>query len=129
MAKKSEVKSATEPPRRRVGKQTADAGSQKSGPLCASAPLRQRPSALLDTRVVYCGDNLEQLARLPDDCVDLIYIDPLKPMQKEKGRMMKPARSPILHSSSAFFIYDITTATGTPATTSRSWVSVEKVRR
>src|SRR5476649_2416792 len=35
-----------------------------------------RPSALLDTRVVYCGDNLEQLARLPDACVDLIYIDP-----------------------------------------------------
>jgi hypothetical protein len=33
-----------------------------------------RPSALLDTRVVYCGDNLEQLAKLPDDCVDLIYI-------------------------------------------------------
>jgi len=26
--------------------------------------------------VVYCGDNLEQLAKLPDACVDLIYIDP-----------------------------------------------------
>jgi hypothetical protein len=25
-----------------------------------------RPSALLDTRVIYCGDNLEQLAKLPD---------------------------------------------------------------
>ena len=24
---------------------------------------RQKPSALLDTRVVYCGDNLEQLAK------------------------------------------------------------------
>ena len=35
-----------------------------------------RPSALLDTRVVYCGDNLEQLAKLPDGCVDLVYIDP-----------------------------------------------------
>ncbi|MCE5231423.1 restriction endonuclease [bacterium] len=35
-----------------------------------------RPSALLDTRVIYCGDNLEQLAKLPDHCVDLIYIDP-----------------------------------------------------
>src|ERR1035441_9668820 len=35
-----------------------------------------RPSTLLDTRVVYCGDNLEQLAKLPDACVDLIYIDP-----------------------------------------------------
>jgi hypothetical protein len=37
---------------------------------------RQKPSSLLDTRVVYCGDNLEQLAKLPDACVDLIYIDP-----------------------------------------------------
>jgi len=35
-----------------------------------------KPSSLLDTRVIYCGDNLEQLAKLPDACVDLIYIDP-----------------------------------------------------
>lgn len=35
-----------------------------------------RPSALVDTRVVWCGDCLEQLQKLPDQCVDLIYIDP-----------------------------------------------------
>src|SRR5271157_3112887 len=35
-----------------------------------------KPSSLLDTRVIYCGDNLEQLKKLPDGCVDLIYIDP-----------------------------------------------------
>jgi hypothetical protein len=35
-----------------------------------------RASALLDTRVVYCGDNLEQLAKLPDHCIDPICIDP-----------------------------------------------------
>ena len=35
-----------------------------------------KPSSLLDTRVIYCGDNLEQLKKLPDACVDLIYIDP-----------------------------------------------------
>ena len=35
-----------------------------------------KPSSLVDTRVVYCGDNLEQLAKLPPECVDLIYIDP-----------------------------------------------------
>ena len=35
-----------------------------------------RPSSLVDTRVIYCGDNLEQLKKLPDACVDLIYIDP-----------------------------------------------------
>jgi adenine-specific DNA-methyltransferase len=43
-----------------------------------SGPIRPagKPSALVDTRVIYCGDNLEQLSKLPDACVDLIYIDP-----------------------------------------------------
>ena len=36
----------------------------------------RRPSAVLDTRVIYCGDCLDQLRKLPDGCVDLIYIDP-----------------------------------------------------
>jgi len=35
-----------------------------------------KPSSLLDTRVIYCGDCLEQLRKLPGACVDLIYIDP-----------------------------------------------------
>jgi DNA modification methylase len=35
-----------------------------------------KPSALIDTSVIYCGDNLDQLRKLPDGCVDLIYIDP-----------------------------------------------------
>ncbi len=38
--------------------------------------MRKRPSTLIDTRVIYCGDNLEQLPKLPDQCIDLIYIDP-----------------------------------------------------
>jgi hypothetical protein len=42
----------------------------------AGTTSRARPSALVDTRVVWCGDCLEQLANLPDKCVDLIYIDP-----------------------------------------------------
>jgi DNA modification methylase len=37
---------------------------------------KPKPSAVVDTRVVYCGDNLIHLAKLPDACVDLIYIDP-----------------------------------------------------
>jgi DNA modification methylase len=49
---------------------TTDAPPARAGRLPPA-----RPSALLDTRVVYCGDNLEQLAKLPDKCVDLIYID------------------------------------------------------
>jgi hypothetical protein len=36
------------------------------------APARPaKPSLLLDTRVVYCGDNLEQLANLSADYLDL----------------------------------------------------------
>ena len=35
-----------------------------------------KPSALVDTRVIYCGENLDQLKKFPDGCVDLIYIDP-----------------------------------------------------
>jgi len=30
-----------------------------------------RLSALVDTRVIYCGDNLEQLKELPEGCVNL----------------------------------------------------------
>ena len=67
--------------------QPAAGGSENSAggkPESASERTPQRsvptkpakPSSLLDTRVVYCGDNLEQLAKLPDACVDLIYIDP-----------------------------------------------------
>jgi hypothetical protein len=53
-------------------------GKKSRPPVPTPAPAIQvgKPSALLDTRVVYCGDNLEQLAKLPDACVDLIYIDP-----------------------------------------------------
>ena len=35
-----------------------------------------KSSAVIDTRVIYCGDNLDQLRKLPPGCIDLIYIDP-----------------------------------------------------
>jgi len=38
--------------------------------------MAKMKAPLVDTRVIYCGDNLEQLKKLPDACVDLIYIDP-----------------------------------------------------
>jgi hypothetical protein len=44
----------------------------EDAPKIPTALAAGKPSALLDTRVVYCGDNLEQLAKLPDACVDLI---------------------------------------------------------
>ena len=36
----------------------------------------RRRSSLVDTRIIYCGDNLDQLKKFSDECVDLIYIDP-----------------------------------------------------
>ena len=34
-------------------------------------------SLFVDTRVIDCGENLEQLKKLPDQSIDLVYIDPL----------------------------------------------------
>jgi hypothetical protein len=50
--------------------------AKPANPDVSTPPARGRPSALLDTRVVYCGDCLEQIRNLPDACVDLVYIDP-----------------------------------------------------
>ncbi|MCB9841042.1 MAG: site-specific DNA-methyltransferase, partial [Phycisphaeraceae bacterium] len=75
---------ATAPPKRtRTPKAPkAAAASAEPGaptppaPKPAPPPKPGKPSALIDTRVVYCGDCLEQLRKLPDGCVDLVYIDP-----------------------------------------------------
>ncbi|MGA2280104.1 MAG: DNA methyltransferase [Verrucomicrobiota bacterium] len=69
-----------EAPGIRRAKKSVKYPAHKSGKAYALAEEADssptRPSSLVDTRVVYCGDNLEQLAKLPDACVDLIYIDP-----------------------------------------------------
>ncbi len=49
---------------------------KRTKPKTPSKDRAGRPSALLDTRIVHCGDCLDQLGKLPDGCVDLIYIDP-----------------------------------------------------
>ena len=58
----------------------AEAADRKNPPPADAPPAPAarpaRPSSHLDTRVIYCGDNLEQLKKLPEACVDLIYIDP-----------------------------------------------------
>jgi len=48
----------------------------KPGAESKPAAVAGRPSPRVDTRVIYCGDNLDQLPQLPAECVDLIYIDP-----------------------------------------------------
>jgi hypothetical protein len=55
------------------------------------AAPRQKPSVLVDTRLVYCGDNLEQLAKLPDACMDLIYPATAgRPRCDQLARVRKP---------------------------------------
>ncbi|MGO9587650.1 MAG: DNA methyltransferase [Limisphaerales bacterium] len=54
----------------------ADGGASVPASRSLQTATRIKSSSVVDTRVVYCGDNLEQLAKLPDACVDLIYIDP-----------------------------------------------------
>ena len=65
-------------PSKRTGKKKAPAKRPGTKRSTAKPPAehRARPSSLLDTRIVYCGDCLDQLQKLPDGCVDLIYIDP-----------------------------------------------------
>ena len=63
------------PPSVGTGRRHAPVSSEISQPGAAMLHTG-KPSAVVDTRVVYCGDNLEQLKKLPGACVDLIYIDP-----------------------------------------------------
>jgi hypothetical protein len=55
-----------------MAKQSAVEPSGEAGSLAS----RLKSSSLVDTRVVYCGDNLDLFKKLPDACVDLIYMDP-----------------------------------------------------
>ena len=72
MARKSDATPTAETPRRRVAKnETSPGGASVSASraldggrpqgLRASASLRLKSSSLLNARVIYCGDNLEQL--------------------------------------------------------------------
>jgi DNA modification methylase len=42
----------------------------------AEARRPTRPLSTIDTQTIVCGDNAKQLPKLPDACVDLLYIDP-----------------------------------------------------
>ena len=55
----------------RVAKQSGQVGSARRADRTSQRDVpatKLKSSALLDTRVIYCGDNLEQLAKLPDAC-------------------------------------------------------------
>lgn len=45
-------------------------------PAVAVKSLIEGCHAMIQTQIIYCGDNLQKLRELPDECIDLIYIDP-----------------------------------------------------
>jgi 16S rRNA G966 N2-methylase RsmD len=61
---------------RAVGKAAGKAKQPAKESKAAAGKLASRPSSLVDTRLIYCGDCFDQLRQLPGGCVDLIYIDP-----------------------------------------------------
>jgi len=74
---KSSSKPARSPkPKRRSPKPPKPADQSFARRAFLPAARQRRASPLLDTRVIFCGDNLQKLADFPDASVDLIYIDP-----------------------------------------------------
>ena len=65
MAKKAAAKSEAVGTRS-TASQTSSARGKVRDAVESVLTARQTPSALVDTRVIYCGDNLEQLQKLPD---------------------------------------------------------------
>jgi hypothetical protein len=49
-------------------------GTERSDADASRREATGRPSALIDTRVIYCGDCLDQLRKVPDACVDRPYL-------------------------------------------------------
>jgi hypothetical protein len=76
MAKKTSGRAGSPLPAAKRGESSAHQQSPDGAHGVTRPTIRTKPSSLVDTRVVYCGDNLEQLKKLPDACIDLIYIDP-----------------------------------------------------
>jgi len=60
-------------PSARPAKSSDRSSARRVSPPAAS---KRKSSSLLDTRVIFCGDNLQKLADFPDASVDLVYIDP-----------------------------------------------------
>jgi site-specific DNA-methyltransferase (adenine-specific)/adenine-specific DNA-methyltransferase len=63
-------------PRKKTVKPVARPPGATGGSPASASSSHGKPSPLVDTRVIYCGDNLVQLKKLPDASIDLIYIDP-----------------------------------------------------
>ncbi|MGB2796844.1 MAG: DNA methyltransferase [Phycisphaerae bacterium] len=74
MPKKRPSKPARSPKPKRRSPKPADQSFARRDFLPA-APKR-KSSSLLDTRVIFCGDNLDKLKDFPDASVDLTYLDP-----------------------------------------------------
>jgi hypothetical protein len=63
--------------------------AKKPAPTKAAAPAG-KPSALLDTRVIYCGDCLEHLEKLPTGCIDPIRASAEAQRERTIGHQALP---------------------------------------
>lgn len=70
------------------------AAAQRASAATARTPGRS--SSLIDTRVIYCGDCLEQLRNLPDGGIDLIYIDYMRRLSTDSAMSTYPAFAVIM---------------------------------
>ena len=61
-------------PRKRSGPDALSPSPLPKGGFRGVAAPAARPSPLLDTRIIYCGDCLDQLRKLPDACVDRRFV-------------------------------------------------------
>lgn len=52
------------------------AGTKKKAARPQAGDASDLFAPALDTQRIYCGDNLKVLPKLPDHCIDLIYVDP-----------------------------------------------------
>jgi len=66
----------------------------KGKPRPAQRPPHGKPSSLLGTDIIYCGDCLDQLRKVPDACVDLISIGPPYNTGNEKWVYNNAVNSP-----------------------------------
>ena len=88
MAKKTSGANPDPVGTRSTASQTSTSKAKVRDAVESFPATRQKPSALVDTRVICCGDNLEQLKKLPDASVDLVYPDPPawpKPLRRGEG--------------------------------------------
>ena len=73
---KGTVAKAAKTPAKRITKATNSSPSRTSTAAPPPPPPTLPTNKYLSGNALVCGDNMDVLKELPDDCIDLIYLDP-----------------------------------------------------